>query len=194
MNTQECPDITKKNKVRLSRTVEYEGNSIVRNSPIKISDKCDKSLVNMGTLKRDSDAHSEDTSSVSVSNSQRQSLSGNKMTANKRLSQRSLRSFLISKPAQSSHNGVKLSPNPDSLPKFPPKFRTKKIIKGNHKSSNHGHRKITQFTTPIILSKSETQDNLSSEGTPPPEPKDGSFCDSQLNREHNTCLKRLKEF
>ena len=102
MNTQECPDITKKNKVRLSRTVEYEGNSIVRNSPIKISDKCDKSLVNMGTLKRDSDAHSDDTSSMPASNSQRQSLSGNKMTANKRLSQRSLQSFLISKPAQSS--------------------------------------------------------------------------------------------
>ena len=167
MNTQECPDITKKNKVRLSRTVEYEGNSILRNSPIKISDKCDKSLVNMGTLKRDSDAHSDDTSSVPASNSQRQSLSGNKMTANKRLSQRSLRSFLISKPAQSSHNGVKLSPNPYSLPKFPPKFRTKKIIQGNYKSSNHCQRKITQFTTPIILSKSESQDNITSGGTPP---------------------------
>ena len=74
--------------------------------------------------------------------------------------------IISDKPAQSSHNGVKLSPNPDSLPKFPPKFRTKKIIQGNYKSSNHCQRKITQFTTPIILSKSESQDNITSGGTP----------------------------
>ena len=109
-------------------------------------------------------------SNVPASNAKRQSNMSDNLTANRRLSQADLRTFLDRNPYK-SHDSIidksKLSPRSDKPAQFPPKsnLRTKRVIIDNLTASNINQPKISQFV--ISNHKSENSDFPPAGGTPP---------------------------